>query len=164
MEIIIIAAITRNRALGKDNKIIWHLPDDFKHFKKHTSGNFILMGRKTFESFPKPLPNRTHLVITREKEVKNSENTLYFNSIQDALTYAEEQKKDKIYVIGGGEIYKQTLDIADKIKLTEIDTEVEADTFFPLINHEIWKETNRIHHPKDENHSYNFDFVTYIKK
>ena len=133
---ILIAATSLNNALGKDNKIIWHLPDDFKRFKELTSGHYIIMGRKTFESFPKPLPNRTHIIITRQNNY-HPEGCLIAKSLQEAIAKAPEN--ESIFIIGGGEIYNQSIEIADKIELTRVHHHFNADTFFPEIDEKKWK-------------------------
>lgn len=161
MEIILVAAVAENDALGKDNEMIWHLPDDFKHFKSLTTGHFILMGRKTFESFPKPLPNRTHLIISRNTDYKVPENCFVFQSIDEAIQFAENQKQEKLYVIGGGEIYKQTIHLATELSITEVRESFEADAYFPGIDKSIWKSVEVVHHTIDEKHKYAFDIITY---
>lgn len=162
MTITLIAAAAENNALGKDNDLVWHLPDDFKRFKALTSGHFIVMGRKTFESFPKPLPNRTHIIITRQKEYKVPEGCIVVDSIEEALKICQNQQE--VFIIGGGEIYKQSLSIANKIELTRVHTVVEADTFFPEIDLSQWKLVEESYHPKDEKHQYAFSYLTYLKK
>lgn len=158
--ITIIAAAGENNALGKDNDLVWHLPDDFKRFKELTSGNYILMGRKTFESFPKPLPNRKHLIITRQKDYKVPENCFVFDTIENAIDFSKNQD---IWIIGGGEIYKQSMEIADRIELTRVHSEFEADTFFPDISDE-WELSNEEFHSKDEKHKYDFTYLTYERR
>ncbi len=158
--IILIAAAAENNALGKDNDLIWHLPDDFKRFKALTTGHHIIMGRKTFESFPKPLPNRTHVIITRQKNYQ-PEGCLVADSLDAAVAMCP--KNEDVFVIGGGEIYKQAIAIADKIELTRVHADFDADTFFPEINGE-WQLISEEHHPKDEKHKYDFTFQTYLKK
>jgi dihydrofolate reductase len=157
---ILIAATSQNNALGKDNKIIWHLPDDFKRFKELTSGHHIIMGRKTFESFPKPLPNRTHVVITRQKNY-NPEGCFVVNSIEEAFEICP--KTEDVFLIGGAEIYKLGLPFTNKIELTYINETFEADAFFPEIDFSEWKLTNEEFHSKDEKHAHDFSFQTYIK-
>lgn len=159
--IILIAAVAENNALGKDNQLVWHLPNDFKRFKTLTSGHYILMGRKTFESFPKPLPNRTHIIITRQKNY-SYEGCLVASSIEKALEMAP--KDEDIYVIGGGEIYKQSIDIADKIEITKVHSTFEADTYFPEIDANKWELVFEEHHKKDEKHNFDFTFQTYLKR
>ena len=160
--ITIIAAAAENNALGKDNDLVWHLPDDFKRFKVLTSGHSIIMGRKTFESLPKTLPNRTHIIITRSQDYKAVGNCIIVHSLKTALQAA--QNDDQPFIIGGGEIYKQSMDIADKIKLTRVHTQVEADFYFPEINPEQWELISQEYHPEDERHKYAFTYLTYIRK
>jgi dihydrofolate reductase len=157
---ILIAATSQNNALGKDNKIIWHLPDDFKRFKELTSGHHIIMGRKTFESFPKPLPNRTHVVITRQKNY-NPEGCIVVNSIEEAFEICP--KNEDVFLIGGAEIYKLGLPFTDKIELTYINETFEADAFLPEIDFSEWKLTNEEFHPKDEKHVHDFSFRSFIR-
>ena len=159
--ITLIAAAAENNALGKNNDLIWHLPDDFKRFKAITSGHYIIMGRKTFESFPKPLPNRTHVIITRQKNY-NPENCIVVTSLEKAIEICP--KDEDVFVIGGGEIYQQSIAIADKIELTRVHSTFEADTFFPEIDTTIWELVQEEFHPKDEKHLFNFSFQTYLKK
>jgi len=158
--ITIIAAAGENNSLGKDNDLVWHLPDDFKRFKELTSGNYILMGRKTFETFPKPLPNRKHLIITRQEEYSVPENCFVFDTIQKAIDFTDNQD---IWIIGGGEIYKQSMEIADRIELTRVHSEFEADTFFPEIGEE-WKLVSEEYHPADDRHKYDFTYLTYDRR
>lgn len=160
-ELTIIVAAGENNAIGKDNTLIWHLSDDLKRFKSLTNGHHIIMGRKTFESFPKPLPNRTHIVITRQVNYKVPEGVIVVNSLEEAIKIA--QNDTQAFVIGGGEIYKQSIALADKIELTRVHENFKADTFFPQIDTAIWKETNKSFHHKDDNHKHDFSFVTYLK-
>ncbi|WP_339833422.1 dihydrofolate reductase [uncultured Flavobacterium sp.] len=158
----LIAAASENNALGKDNDLVWHLPDDFKRFKALTSGHYIVMGRKTFESFPKPLPNRTHVIITRQKNYEVPEGCIVVNSLTKAIEISPEN--EEIFIIGGGQIYKQSIEIADKIELTRVHTTVEADTFFPKIDEDVWEVIESEHHPKDEKHQYDFTYLTFVKR
>ena len=158
----LIAATSTNNALGKDNQLVWHLPDDFKRFKTLTSGHYIIMGRKTFESFPKPLPNRTHVIITRNKNYKAPEGCIVVSSLEKAIEICP--KNEEVFIIGGGEIYKQSIDIADKVELTRVHTTVEADTFFPEIDLEKWKLVFEEFHSKDEKHNFDYTFLTYVKR
>ncbi|MEC8683615.1 MULTISPECIES: dihydrofolate reductase [Leeuwenhoekiella] len=162
MKITLIAAAAENNALGKDNDLVWHLPDDFKRFKKLTSHHHIIMGRKTFESFPKPLPNRTHIVITRNSEYDAGEGIIVVDSIDAALDAV--MNDDNPYVIGGGEIYKLALDQATHIELTRVHSSFEADAFFPEINENDWELVAETFHPKDERHDYAFTYLTYARR
>ncbi len=157
----IIAAAAENDALGKNNDLPWHLPDDFKRFKKLTTGHHIIMGRKTFETFPEPLPNRVHVVVTRDKNYKNP-GAVVVHSIREALELAKHD--DQPYIIGGGEIYKQSLEYADKIELTRVHSEVTADTFFPKVDESKWELVNEEYHPKDDKHEHAFSYLTYLRK
>ena len=139
--ITIIAAVAENNALGKDNTLVWHLPNDFKRFKQRTTGHYIIMGRKTFESFPKPLPNRTHVIITRQKNYA-PEGCIVVHSIEDAISKCP--KDEEIFIIGGGEIYNQALSFTDKIELTRVHSDVEADTYFPEMNKKSIKLQERL--------------------
>jgi len=159
--ITLIAAAAENNALGKNNDLIWHLPDDFKRFKTLTSGYYIIMGRKTFESFPKPLPNRTHIIISRQKNYL-PDGCYVVDSLEKAIEMTP--KNETVFIIGGGEIYKQSLEIADKIELTRVHHQFEADTFFPEIDVKKWQLIFEEYHPKDEKHLYDFTFQTYVRK
>ena len=159
--IIMIAAAAENNALGKNNDLVWHLPDDFKRFKELTSGHYIVMGRKTFESFPKLLPNRTHIIITRQKNFQ-PEHCIVVDSIEKALEFVPEN--EDTFIIGGGEIYKQSLDYTDVIELTRVHSSFDADTFFPEINPDHWQLVEEEYHPKDEKHLVDFTYQTYIRK
>lgn len=158
----IIAAAAENDALGKDNGLVWHLPDDFKRFKALTSNHYIIMGRKTFESLDKPLPNRTHVIITRQKDYEAPEGCLVVSSIKKAMAICPEEGNH--FIIGGGQIYQESIDFADKVELTRVHTEVEADTFFPKIEEDKWLLINSVHHPKDEKHKFDFTYLTYVRK
>ena len=160
--LIVIAAAAENNALGKDNDLVWHLPDDFKRFKSLTSNHYIIMGRKTFESFPKPLPKRTHIIITNQENYIAPEGCIVANTLNDAIAAAP--KNEDVFIIGGGQIYKQSIAIADKIELTRVHTYVKADTFFPEIDEEIWKVVQSEFHAKDEKHAHDFTFLTYVKR
>lgn len=157
--IILIAAAGKNNELGLNNDLLWHLPNDFKRFKALTTGHYIVMGRKTFESFPKPLPNRTHIIITRKKDYEVPENCFVFNSLEEAIEKCP--KNENVFIIGGGEIYKQAIHLADCIELTRVHQTFEADTFFPEINPSQWKKTFEEQHSKDEKHQFDFTFETY---
>ena len=160
--ITIIAAIAKNNALGKDNDLIWHLPADLKRFKKVTSGHHILMGRNTFESIGKPLPNRTSVIITRNNEYLK-DGCLIANSVEEAIDLTD--KKDA-FIIGGAQIYKEVLakNLADRLDITIVHHDFEADVFFPEIDMNIWKEISRENFMADEKNKYDYSFVSYIRK
>ena len=159
-----IAAAAENNELGKDNDLLWHLPDDFRRFKKLTTGHKIIMGRKTFESFPKPLPNRVHIIITRDKNYTTDfDDCIIVHSLEDALKMVAEDELS--FIIGGGEIYKQGKPFSDTIELTRVHARFEdADTFFPEIDSEKWQLVNEEYHDKDQGHSYAFTFLTYERR
>ena len=162
--ITLIAAAAENNALGKNNEMIWHLPDDFKRFKKLTSGHFIIMGRKTYESLDGPLPNRTHIIITRQEnyaEKVDANCCIVVDNIEDAI--AKSASEDETFVIGGGEIYKLALPLADKIELTRVYGTFEADAYFPEIDENKWNLVNEDYHPKDEKHNFDFTYQTFMK-
>lgn len=162
-ELTLIVAAGEDNAIGKDNDLIWHLSDDLKRFKSLTSGHHIIMGRKTFESFPKPLPNRTHIVITRQTGYEVPSGVIVVNSLHDAIDAARNDKQP--FIIGGGEIYKQSIKFADKLEITRVHASFEdADTFFPEIDSTTWKEVKRTTHDADEKHAYAFSFITYLRK
>lgn len=159
--IIVIAAVAENNAIGRNNDLLWHLPNDFKRFRNLTTGHHIIMGRKTFESLPKLLPNRTHIIITRQKKYA-FKSCIVVSNLKEALTKIPHN--EDVYVIGGGEIYAQSLQIADKIEITKVHHNFEADTFFPEISPEEWELIFEENHPADERHSYAYTFQTFIKK
>jgi len=162
MTLTLIAAAAENNALGKDNQMIWRLPDDFKRFKQLTTGHHIIMGRKTLESMNGPLPNRTNVVITRQNDYIH-EGCLIVNSLDEALAACPQD--EEVFIIGGGEIYKQSIDKADKIELTRVmGISPDADAFFPEIIADEWKLAESIFHGKDEKHAYAFVFETWVRK
>ena len=161
-ELTIIAAAAENDAIGLGNKLIWHLSDDLKRFKALTNGHHIIMGRKTFESFPKPLPNRTHVVITRQKDYQAPSGVILVHSLEDAIDASKSDAQP--FIIGGGQIYKQAMAIADKIELTRVHHNFDADTYFPKIDSSVWKETANVFNKKDADHDYEFSFLTYERK
>jgi len=156
-----IAAAAENNALGKNNELVWHLPNDFKRFKSLTTGHYIIMGRKTFESFPKPLPDRTHVVITRQENYK-PEGCIVVDSIEKAIAICPENEDN--YIIGGGEIYNLALPFTDIIELTKVHHTFEADTFFPKLNKNEWILVESEENFKDEKHLYDYTYETYIRK
>lgn len=160
-----IAAMSRNRVIGKDNDIPWHLPDDFKFFKDTTKRHHVIMGRKNYESLPhkfRPLPDRPNVIITRQDSYP-VEGAQVVASLEAAIEIARNTEEKEAFIIGGGEIYRLGLEIAETIYLTEIDGEIAGDVFFPEFDKSAWKEVERNHHPADERHEFAFDFVTYEK-
>lgn len=156
----IIAAVGKHRELGKNNKLLWHLPNDLKRFKKVTSGHDVIMGRKTYESLGGPLPSRTNIVISRNPNYK-APLCKVVNSLEEALY---ESGDPDPYILGGAQIYEQAIKIADKLDLTLIDASFDADAFFPEIDSNVWKETSRENHSADDKHDYDYSFVTFERK
>ena len=158
----LIVAIDENNAIGKDNQMLAHLPNDLKYFKQITSGHSVIMGRKTFESLPKgALPNRRNIVITRNQELQY-DGCEMADSVEASIIAA--QGEDEVFVMGGGIIYKEMLDKADKLYITHIHHAfADAEVYFPEIDLNIWEEVWREDHLADERHKYAFSFVQYEK-
>jgi dihydrofolate reductase len=161
MLISIIVAVSENGVIGKDNQLIWRLPDDLKRFKNLTIGHPIIMGRKTYDSIGKPLPGRTSIVITRNADFV-PDGVVVAHTLEEAIEKAKGTETDETFIIGGGNIYEQSLDVSDKIYLTEVHAHIDGDTFFE-INRADWKEISRTPHAADDRHLYAFDFVDLIK-
>ncbi|WP_292010056.1 dihydrofolate reductase [Chryseobacterium sp.] len=158
----IVVAMGENNEIGSNNRLLWHLPTDLKHFKELTSGHPIIMGRKTYESIGKPLPNRTNIVVSRKKDWFE-EGILIVGSIKEALKFAK-KIDEKVFVIGGGNIYEQTIDLVDRLEVTVVKANLEADTFFPKIDEKTWVKVNEVCHEKDEKNPYDFCFQTFERK
>ena len=161
MKISLIVAMANNRVIGLNNKMPWHLSADLKKFKKITMGSPIIMGRKTFESLKKALPNRTNIIITRSKNY-NAENCIVVNSLHKALLAAKDDSKP--YILGGAQIYKQAIKFADRLDITFVHHEFEADAFFPEIDLNIWKEISRQDFKADTKNKYDYSFVSFERK
>lgn len=161
--ITIIAAISTNNALGKDNDLIWYLPADLKRFKKTTTGHHILMGRNTFESIGKPLPNRTTIIITRN-ESYFKDGCLIASSLEEAIELAKED--EQIFIIGGAQVYKYAIEnnIVDTLDITLVHHKFEADVFFPEIDLKIWEEVSREEFKADEKNKFDYSFLRFQKK
>jgi dihydrofolate reductase len=160
--ITVIAAIATNNALGKDNDLIWHLPADLKRFKKVTTGHYIVMGRNTFESIGRPLPNRTTIIITRNKNYFK-EGCLIANSLEQAVEMSMEEAQ--VFIIGGAQIYKETIakNLAQQLDITLVHKDFEADVYFPEIDAKIWKEIARENFKADEKNKLDYSFISYQK-
>ena len=156
MNIIIVVAIATNNAIGKNNQLLWKLPADLKHFKDITSGHTVIMGRKTYESVGKPLPNRRNIVITRQNLL--IEGCEVVSSLHDALALCI--GLPEVHIIGGAEIYNQAMPLTDIIYLTRVHQSFEADTFFPEIDPKLWKEISREDHGADERNPIAYSFIT----
>jgi dihydrofolate reductase len=156
MNISIVVAISENNAIGKDNKLLWYLPNDLKHFKQITTGHTIIMGRKTYESVGKPLPNRRNIVITRQAIVIPGCEVV--NSVEAALALCNDEAE--VFIVGGAEIYKQSVHLTDRIYLTIVHRQFEGDSFFPEISEEEWAETAREDYQPDEKNLIPYSFIT----
>ena len=158
----IIVAKAKNNIIGKENKLIWNLPADLKHFKELTTGHTIIMGRKTFQSLGRVLPNRKHIVFSQNPDFQvNDENVQVVHSMLEIQEYIENEEEN--FVIGGAMIYNLLMPYVTKMYVTEIEEEFEGDSFFPKINPEVWKETSREKGPKDDKNNLDYAFVTYEK-
>jgi dihydrofolate reductase len=156
-----IAAAAENNALGKDNDLIWHISEDLKRFKRLTSGHAIIMGRKTFESMPKALPNRTNIVLTNKKEYQ-PEGATVVHTLEDALNLVKDDAQP--FIIGGGEIYRLFMSYCDRIELTRVHHNFEADVFFPEIDLNQWKEIARENIAATNEQPYDYSYITFEKK
>ena len=166
MIVSLIAAVAKNGAIGKNNDLPWHLPDDMKYFMQTTKGHHVVMGRKNYESLPhkyRPLPHRINYVVTRQANF-SAPGCVVVNSIEDALQLIRKDNPEEIFVIGGGEIYQLALPYAHRLYLTEIDAEISGDTYFPAFTASEWYPHSRQHHAADARHAYAFDFVVYQRK
>ena len=160
-ELTIIAAASANNVIGFDNKLIWNIPKDLKRFKELTQGHSVIMGRKTFESLPSPLPNRRNIVVTRNKDY-SPEGIEVFSSIEDAIYVCKDDLQP--FIIGGGEIYSQTINLVDKIELTRVYKDYQGDAFFPDIPLDKFELTNELVNYLDDDSSTKYSFLTYIRK
>lgn len=158
MNITLIAAMSENRVIGRDNDLAWHLPDDLKRFKELTRGHHVIMGRKTYESVGRPLPGRTNIVVTNQKDYK-APGCIIVHTLKEAIQKAENDSQP--YVIGGGKIYDQALPLADTLELTQLHAKVEGDTYFPEVDTSKWQIVAKESHPADDKHEFAFDFLTY---
>ncbi len=156
-----IVAAGEDNAIGKDHDMLWHLPNDFKFFKRTTLGHPIIMGRKTIESLGKPLPGRVNMVITRNKGFE-MEGVEVFHDLKKAVSKAKKLDTEEVFVIGGGQIYELGMNLADRIYLTRVHgTFPEANVYFPEVDQEKWDLIESTFHPKDERHAYDMHFLTY---
>jgi dihydrofolate reductase len=163
MKISIIVAYADQRVIGAENKLLWHLPDDLKNFKKITLGHMIVMGRKTWESIGRPLPGRTNSVISRDKGLK-IDKALVFYSLEEAIEYAKQNNEQEIFIIGGEQIYRLAFPLADKLYLTRIHGSFEGDAYFPEIDPDQWRIDSKTIHPADEKHPYAFEMRVLSRK
>ncbi|MBA5724031.1 dihydrofolate reductase [Candidatus Liberibacter sp.] len=161
-KIILIAAVARNGVIGCGGKMPWRISSDLKHFKAQTLGNPIVMGRNTFKAIGKALPDRFNIVITRNDDLDERE-VITEISIQDALDTASKVGGEKIFVIGGGEVYAQTIILADELYITHVEAEIKGDVFFPEIDPTIWKKEKEISFSPEENDEYKTRFAIYFR-
>lgn len=174
LSIAMIAAMDRHQAIGADNRMPWHLPDDLKHFKTLTQGKPVVMGRKTFESIGRrPLPHRLNIVVSRQKQPEKPLDAATFDPTQTHLCYADSiagalsqiapmyPQSPEVMIMGGGQIYQQCLPIAQTLYLTQVDAEIEGDAFFPTLDPQAWQCTAQRAHPADVRHAFAFEFLTY---
>jgi dihydrofolate reductase len=163
MKINQVVAAATNNAIGKNNQLLWSLPNDMKFFKNTTWGMPVVMGRKTYESLGKPLAGRTNIIVTR-KEDWQPEGTIVVHDIKQAMVAAAETDAKEVFVIGGGEIYQQTLPMTERVYLTRVHTTIDGDTFFPEINEDNWDLLSRLDFSKDEKHAYDYSFEVWQRK
>lgn len=166
MKLALIAAYSQNRVVGFDNKLPWHLPEDLQYFKRCTSGKAIIMGRKTFESIGRPLPNRTNIVITRNAQFQ-AEGVKVVSNLEDAIEMAKAVNDvngvDEVMVIGGATIYELALPLADRLYLTHVHAHIEGDAYFPEVDFSKWHEMQRADYAASESNPYDYSFVVYEK-
>lgn len=159
----IVVAISENNVIGKNNKLLWHIPEDMKRFKELTTGHTIIMGRKTFESIGKVLPDRRHIILTRDSEyVVNNENVDIVNDINELDSYIDETEEN--FIIGGAIIYNQLIKRADKVYMTKIHKVFDGDAYFPKLSETEWKEVERKQGPKNEKNPYDYEYITYVRR
>jgi dihydrofolate reductase len=159
----ILVAFDENRVIGKNNTLIWHLPADLKRFKALTTGHVIIMGRKTFESIGKPLPNRTTIVISRQADLQ-IEGAIITHSVEEAILKAKSLTREDIFIVGGAEIYALSLPLADQILVTQLHDIFEGDAFFPEIPLDSWEVIERERGVTDEKNAYQYSYLTYSRK
>lgn len=159
----LIVAYDKNQGIGRENSLAWKLSEDLKIFKKITEHNYIVMGRKTFESIGRPLPNRKNIILTRDKDYQQDK-CLIINSIQEILNFATSKPHYEIFIIGGAQIYKEFVDIADRLYITEVDAQMQdLDAFFPSWDKSQYKRIGHKKYTKDERNEYDFTFSVYEK-
>jgi dihydrofolate reductase len=165
MKVNIIVAFSTNNIIGKDNNLLWHLADDMAFFKQQTSGKTVVMGKNTYLSLPKkfrPLPNRKNVVISRQDPIEEHENLIWCKSLEEAISSLK-KTEEEIYIIGGGTIYEQTIPLADVVYATEVNVNLEGDTFFPEINMNEWTREVLDSYAKNDKNEYDFEVVKYEK-
>ncbi|SFG12367.1 dihydrofolate reductase [Pontibacter chinhatensis] len=159
----IVVAAAENNVIGKDNDLIWHLPADLKHFKSLTMGHPMIMGRKTFEAIGKPLPGRTSIIITSQKDYQ-AEGCVVVHSLEEAIAKGRELDADQVSIIGGAKVYQQALPLADRVYLTRVHASFEGDAYFPELSDLEWQVVEQEHHEPDEKNKYSYTFLTLTRK
>ncbi|MFA6514914.1 MAG: dihydrofolate reductase [Candidatus Paceibacterota bacterium] len=162
----IISAIGKNNEIGKSNALLWDLPADMKHFRETTSGHAVIMGQKTFESIGRPLPNRRNIILTKDENFKQEGIEIVY-SIPELMELLDKKtsKDEEGFIIGGGQIYRLFMDVADRLYITHVEESFpDADTFFPEIDTTKWEKTKNEFYPANELNKYNLEFATYTKK
>ncbi len=168
MRISLIVAASENNVIGNNNAIPWHLPDDLKYFRTTTEGHPVIMGRKNYDSIlkalGKPLPNRRNIIVTRD-QTYSAPGCEVASSLDEAIMFArKDNDREKIFIIGGGEIYAQAMELSNEILMTRVHATIDGDVYFPAIDETVWEETKRTEHPADGKHAYAFSFVTYERR
>lgn len=158
----LIVAVSRNNVIGKDNRLIWQLPDDLKRFKALTTGKTIIMGRKTFDSLGRVLPNRKHVVITRSGIDVNDENVEVVKDISDVQKYIDDDNEN--FLIGGATMYTLLINKVSKMYITRVNQDFVGDAYFPKFNEEDWEVVEKVKGPQDEKNPYDYDYITYVRK
>jgi dihydrofolate reductase len=167
MIVSLIVAVAKNNVIGKDNDLIWRLPNDMKYFREKTTNHHIITGRKNYISIPekfRPLPNRTNIVLTRQADFEE-EGCVVLHALETAIQYAKSNDETEVFIIGGGQIYKEALEkgVINKMYITHVDADFEGDTFFPEIEKDLWNKISKEPHSSDEKHSYPYTFAVYEK-
>jgi dihydrofolate reductase len=163
MIITLVVAASENNVIGRDGGLPWDLPNDMRHFKEITIGHTVVMGRKTYSSIGRPLPDRRNIIVTRQDDFR-VEGCEIVHSLEEAFALSEEAASEEVCVIGGGEIYAQALPFASRIELTRVHITIDGDTFFPKFSEDSWEEINREEHEEDDDHIYPYTFLTYERR
>ena len=161
MTVSLVVAASKNNVIGRDGELPWHLPEDLRHFKRITTGKPVIMGRKTFESIGRPLPDRHNIVMTRDPDYA-AEGCDVVDSVAEALDVAGDA--DEVMIIGGGQVYRDFLPRADRIYMTRVQAEVQGDTRFPRIEGNAWRLVSAEHHAADEKHEFAFEMMVFERR
>ena len=164
MKVSIIVAQALNRTIGVDGRLPWSLPSDLAFFKQMTTGFPIIMGRLTFESIGRPLPGRHSIILTRKKNYEVPVGCTVVHSLKEALEVARADKVEEAFIIGGGKVYKEALELVDVLYVTQVHIKLAGDTFFPAIDEKVWREVRCVKHLPDSRHRYAYEFCTYVRR